>query len=447
MELLYAGMGLLVSVGITWLVLHFYQQSKQVISQEEAEAIRLENQRLLTNLHIAEDRLSTQQKALDDLKKTLGEERSEIIELNKTVSSRESDYKNLKQKLDEQKAEIEQLQEKFSIQFRNLAHDIFEEKSKKFTEQNKTSLTDLLNPLKEKISDFEQKVERTNKENIDRTAALRQQIQSLKELNLQITRDAENLTKALKGDSKTQGNWGEMQLEGILEKAGLQKGIHYEKEKNLKSEDGQNQRLDYIIYLPDNKSLVIDSKVSLTAYSNYFNTADDDQQRNFLKSHLDSINTHIKLLSEKKYQNLYDIQQPDYVLMFIANEPALTIALKEDISLYEEALDRNIVLVSTSTLLATLRTISYIWKQDLQNKNALEIARQAGALYDKFTSFTEDLEKVGQNLDSTKKIYDQAMGKLAAGRDNLIRKSERLRELGAKTTKNIDQRLLDKADD
>ena len=447
MELLYAGMGLLVSVGITWLVLHFYQQSKQVISQEEAEAIRLENQRLLTNLRIAEDRLSTQQKALDDLKKTLGEERSEIIELNKTVSSRESDYKNLKQKLDEQKAEIEQLQEKFSIQFRNLAHDIFEEKSKKFTEQNKTSLTDLLNPLKEKISDFEQKVERTNKENIDRTAALRQQIQSLKELNLQITRDAENLTKALKGDSKTQGNWGEMQLEGILEKAGLQKGIHYEKEKNLKSEDGQNQRLDYIIYLPDNKSLVIDSKVSLTAYSNYFNTADDDQQRNFLKSHLDSINTHIKLLSEKKYQNLYDIQQPDYVLMFIANEPALTIALKEDISLYEEALDRNIVLVSTSTLLATLRTISYIWKQDLQNKNALEIARQAGALYDKFTSFTEDLEKVGQNLDSTKKIYDQAMGKLAAGRDNLIRKSERLRELGAKTTKNIDQRLLDKADD
>ena len=447
MELIYLGAGVMAGSGLTWLLLHFYQKSKMLVSHEDAEALRLENQRTQTNLRLAEDRLGIQLRETDGLKKALDSERGKIIELSQTLAARESDYKNLKQKLEEQKAEIEHLQEKFTLEFKHLANEIFEEKSKKFTDQNKANLTDLLNPLKVKIGDFEKKVEETNKENIDRNAALRQQIQGLKELNQQITREAENLTKALKGDSKTQGNWGEMQLEAILEKAGLQKGIHYEKEKNLKTESGQNQRLDYIIHLPDRKALVIDSKVSLNAYSNYFNATDEAEQKRFLKNHLESIGGHIKLLGEKQYQSLYHIQQPDYVLMFVANEPALTIALKEDLSLYEKALDKNIVLVSTSTLLATLRTISYIWKQDMQNKNALEIARQAGALYDKFTAFTEDLEKVGQNLDGTRKTYEQAMNKLATGRDNLIRKSERLRELGAKTTKNMDPRLLDGADE
>jgi DNA recombination protein RmuC len=235
-----------------------------------------------------------------------------------------------------------------------------------------------------------------------------------------------------------------MQLEAILSKTGLEKGIHYEKEQNFKSEEGRNQRLDFIIKLPDDKSIVLDSKVSLTAYSKYFD-ADDTDKEQWMKKHLDSIYGHIKLLSEKNYQNLYEIQQPDYVMMFIANEPALTIALKEDPGLYEKALDKNIVLVSTSTLVATLRTISYIWKQDLQNRNALEIARQAGALYDKFTAFTDDLIKVGKNLNTTQTAYKDAMNKLSVGKGNLVRRAEGLREIGAKATKQMDKRMLDRA--
>ncbi len=361
------------------------------------------------------------------------------------LATAEADFRNIQLKLTEQKKEVEGLHEKFSIQFKNLANDIFEEKSKKFTDQNKTNLGEILNPLKEKITDFEKKVEQTNKENIDRHSAMREQLINLKELNQQITKEASNLSKALRGESKTQGTWGEIQLEAILERAGLQKDIHYFKEKNFKNEEGLNQRLDYIIKLPDDKYLVLDSKVSLTAYSNFFNATDEIEQAKFLKQHLDSVYSHIKLLGEKNYQNLYEINQPDYVMMFVANEPALTIALKEDIALYEKALDKNIALVSTTTLLATLRTISYIWKQDLQNKNALEIARQAGSLYDKFQTLIEDLTKVGNNLKSTQNNYQDAMNKLVDGKDNLVRKTERLKELGAKTTKQLSQQLLDRA--
>jgi DNA recombination protein RmuC len=236
-----------------------------------------------------------------------------------------------------------------------------------------------------------------------------------------------------------------MQLEGILRHAGLEKDVHYFKEQNYKTEDNLNQRLDYVIKLPDDKFLVLDSKVSLTAYANYFEETDDAKKEEYLKQHLASVKGHIKMLSSKNYQSLYEINQPDYVMMFVANEPALTTALREDADLYEEALDKNIVLVSTTTLLATLRTISYIWKQDLQNKNALEIARQAGALYDKFKNFTDDLIKVGNNLKSTQSSYEDAMNKLYDGKGNLISRSERLKELGAKTSKSMDQRLLDRA--
>jgi DNA recombination protein RmuC len=264
---------------------------------------------------------------------------------------------------------------------------------------------------------------------------------------MQITKEAESLTRALKGDSKAQGNWGEMQLEAILEKVGLQKGIHYEKEKNFKNEEGNNQRLDYIIKMPDDKYMVLDSKVSLTAYSNYFEAEDEAEKAKHLKNHLESVYSHIKLLGDKNYQALYEIQQPDYVMMFVANEPALTMALKEDHSLYEKALDKNIVLVSTTTLMATLRTISYIWKQDLQNKNAIEIATESGKLYDKFVNFTEDLLKVGNNLKTTQTSFGEAMKKLYDGKGNLVRRAELLRELGAKTNKQIDKRLLDKAEE
>ncbi len=382
---------------------------------------------------------------LDRLNEQIKSERERLMQLNSDHSSLKANYQNLQQKLAEQKAEVNELQEKFRIEFKNLANEILEEKSKKFTDQNKINIGQILDPLKEKIESFEKKVEQSSKESLTQNTALKTQLDHLKELNQQITKEAESLTRALKGESKTQGNWGEMQLENILEKVGLQKDVHYFKEKNFKSEDGNNQRLDYIIKLPDDKSLVLDSKVSLTAYSNYYDTEDDASKAKYLKQHLDSIYGHIKLLGDKNYQNLYEIQQPDFVLMFVANEPALTLALKEDHDLYEKALDKNIVLVSTSTLLATLRTVSYIWKQDLQNKNAVEIARQAGALYDKFEGFTQDLLKVGGNLKQTKDNYDLAMNKLSEGTGNLVRRTEVLRELGAKASKQIDQRLIDRS--
>lgn len=432
MEVVYLVIGLVVGGLLTW----FAMRSKFLSETQQTTGLLLAEQEKSKTLDLR----------LADQKRELEAERSKANTLASNLSATEADYRNLEEKLKERKKEIEELQNQFAHQFRNLANDIFEEKSKKFTEQNKTNLSEILNPLKEKITDFEKKVEQTNKENIDRSSALREQLINLKELNQQITKEASNLSKALKGDSKTQGTWGEIQLEAILERAGLQKDIHYFKEKNFKNEEGQNQRLDYIIKLPDEKYLVLDSKVSLTAYSEYYNTTDEVEQSKFLKSHLESVYSHIKLLSEKNYQNLYEINQPDYVMMFLANEPALTLALKEDNSLYEKALDKNIALVSATTLLATLRTIGYIWKQDMQNKNALEIARQAGSLYDKFHTLIEDLTKVGNNLKTTQNSYQDAMNKLIEGKDNLVRKTERLKDLGAKTTKQLSQQLLDRAD-
>jgi len=440
MEIIAVIIGLAVGVVLAYFILK--SQNK---NGDELEGLKEEKQQILTELSVIKSQKENLISELKNEKEAHSLEREKNVQLNRQLSTVESDYKNLKIKLDEHKSELAELQQQFKNEFKNLAQEIFEEKSKKFTDQNKTNIGELLNPLREKIDKFEEKVEKSNKENLIWNSALKEQITSLKELNLQITKEAENLTRALKGDSKSQGNWGEMQLEAILEKVGLQKGVHYEKEKNYKNEEGDNQRLDYIIKMPDDKYLVLDSKVSLTAYSNYFDADDDMKQARFLKNHLDSMYSHIKTLGDKNYQNLYDINQPDYVLMFIANEPALTIALKEDHNLYEKALDKNIVLVSTTTLMATLRTISYIWKQDLQNKNAIEIATQAGALYDKFTNFTDDLLKVGNNLKTTQNSYSDAMKKLYDGKGNLIRRTEILRELGAKTTKNIDKRLLDRS--
>ncbi len=440
MEFIWLGIGIIAGA----LIAYFYFKLRPG-NKEAVLVLEQENNKLVTANSIVQNDTMRLSEELSRLRTELTAERQNSIQLNRQLSGLDADYKNIQVKLAEQKAELTDIQAQFKNEFKNLAQEIFEEKSKKFTDQNKSNIGELLNPLKEKIEKFEERAQKSSKENLLWNSALKEQISSLKELNIQITKEAESLTKALKGDSKTQGNWGEMQLEAILEKVGLQKGIHYEKEKNFKSDMGSNQRLDYIIKMPDSKFMVLDSKVSLTAYSNYFEATDEVEQDRYLKSHIASINSHIKLLGEKNYQSLYDIQQPDYVMMFVANEPALTMALKEDHDLYEKALDKNVVLVSTTTLMATLRTISYIWKQDLQNKNAIEIATQAGKLYDKFVSFTEDLKKVGNNLRSTQSSYSDAMKKLYDGTGNLVRRTEILRELGAKTTKTMDKRIIDKA--
>ena len=352
---------------------------------------------------------------------------------------------NLNQEnLDKRDEELDKMREMLSLEFKNLANEIFDEKTKKIGEVNKENLSSILDPLRENIERFERKVELTNKDALEFNAILKSEINHLKNETLKMRDDANNLANALRGESKTQGDWGEQQMETILNAAGLEKNIHYVREKNIKTESLDNQRLDYIVKLPGEKCIVIDSKVSLVAYVNYYNSEDKEEKKGFLKDHLRSINTHITTLANKNYQDL-DINQPDYILMFMANEPAFKLAVLEDVSLYNKAIDKNIVMVTNSTLFATLKTIAYMWKQDKANKNAIEIARQAGSLYDKFQSFSEDLIKVGNNINTTKGTYDEAMKKLTEGKDNLVRKTERLRELGAKTIKKINDKLIDRA--
>lgn len=433
MEWIWLSGGILIGGLLAWAILRSQAASKV--------------QRLQATLGVAEERSSTLSREWQSNQQKLENANERIIQLSNRNARLEVEIESRDSKLLEQKKEVEQLNEKFSLEFKNLANQIFEEKTQKFTDQNKLNLGELLTPLKERLGEFQKKVEDSNLQDEKRSTALTEQIKNLRELNQQITQEAKSLTRALRGDSKTQGSWGEMQLEAILNKAGLEKDIHYFREKNLKTEEGGNQRLDFIINLPDGKNLILDSKVSLTDYSRYFDSDDEAEKQASLKRHLNSLQVHIRSLGDKNYQNLYDINPPDYVLMFVANEPALTIALKEDPQLYENALDRNIVLVSTTTLLATLRTISYIWRQELQNQNAEEIARQAGALYDKFVGFSDELLKLGSQLDTVQRTYNECMKKLSEGKDTLVRKSERLKELGAKSTKQINQRLIDNTDD
>lgn len=374
----------------------------------------------------------------ENLEEDIGVERNRVLELEKKLAKTEADNENLERRFVEEAKNME-------ARFENLANKIFEEKSKKFTDQNKLNLNDLLSPLRERITTFEQKVEKSNKDSLEWNATLREQINALKESNLQITREAKNLTKALKGDSKIQGDWGELQLERLLEKAGLEKEIHFTTQSAIRDDDGNLKRPDFIINLPEEKHLIIDSKVSLTAYERFAGEEDEEKAATYLKQHLASIRDMIKDLSEKNYQDLYGLNAPDYVMMFIPVEPAFHLAVQNDDSLYNYALEKNIVLVTTSTLLAVMRTIAYIWRQDKQTKHVLEIARVGGTLYDKFEGFTQDLIKVGNSIEASKKSYQDAMGKLTDGKGNLISQTERLKELGAKAKKSINQKLLDRA--
>jgi len=389
---------------------------------------------------------SEKENIIIDLKENIEQLRYEKEAITIDLTKKVSEITNLQSKLQEQKSDIEKLQEKFSKDFEILASKILEEKSEKFTAKNKENIQQILNPLQEKIQSFEKKVEETHKESIDRHAALRQQIFGLKDLNEQMSKDAVNLTKALKGDSKKQGDWGEFQLETILEKAGLHKEIHYSTQGGFRDEFDNLKKPDFIVNLPDNKHLIIDSKVSLTGYEKYYNAENESSESIGLKNHITSIRKHIKELGAKNYSELYGINSPDYVLMFVPIEPALMLVLQNDHNLYLDALDKNVVLVSTSTLLATLSTVASIWKQEDQKRNVFEIARQAGALYDKFEGLVQDLLKVGKQINASQEGYKSAMNKLTEGKGNLINRVESLKKLGAKTKKSLPDNLLQRAD-
>jgi len=370
--------------------------------------------------------------------------RSEKELLSNKIVRNQADLEHLALKNNEQKEEVERLQEKFTKEFENLANKILEEKSNKFTEQNKKNIKDILSPLQEKIKTFEDKVEKSQKESISMHSALKEQLLNLQNQNLKITQEAENLTKALKGDSKMQGNWGELVLERVLEKSGLEKDREYSVQQSFTLDDGTRVLPDVIINLPDGKKMIVDSKVSLTDYERYVNSEDDLQEK-FLKDHINSLRKHVDQLSSKKYEDLYEMESPDFVLMFVPIEPAFAIAINHDNSIYNKAFEQNIVIVTPSTLLATLRTIDSMWNNEKQQRNAIEIARQAGALYDKFEGFVLDLTKVGKKMDEAKTEYKGAMNKLVEGRGNIITSIEKLKKMGAKAKKSIPESILKRA--
>ncbi|MCX6262835.1 MAG: DNA recombination protein RmuC [Bacteroidia bacterium] len=383
----------------------------------------------------------------DQEKSENNEKEKSIIELNSRVAELNTTLKNTEDKLENGKKELEDIHEKMSLEFKNLSNDILDEKSKKFLDLNEKRVGEILNPLKEKIKEFEVKIDSVYTDEIKERTSLKKELENIIKLNQQVSDDTNKLTNALKGDKKLLGDWGEIQLELILEKTGLEKDIHYRKQETIKDDEGKNLRPDYIINLPDEKQLIIDSKVSLVAYERYFNSDDDEEKAVALKQHLLDINNHLKELSDKNYQKLYGINPPDYVLMFIPIEPALALAQREDTSLFDKALKKNIVMVSTSTLLATLRTINYIWTQDKQRKNVFEIAKQSGALYEKFVGFMEDLVNIGKKIDDAKENYSNAMNKLYESKkkgDTIIGRIEKLKELGADTSKSLPSTILDR---
>ena len=421
-----------------------YDELQQNFSQKEAEF-----NKILAEIS-AENKSQNQKIAeLQELNfkqnteiKELQNDKNQLIGLKSQLSAQNE---NLQKLLDSQKEEITKMQEVAKTEFQNLANKILEEKTLKFTEQNQQNLKNILNPLQEKITDFEKKVENTHKESIDYHAALRQQIIGLKDLNVQMSKETVNLTKALKGDSKIQGNWGELVLERVLEKSGLEKGREYEIQKSFVTEEGNRVQPDVVINLPDGKKMIVDSKVSLTAYEKYINEDEEEQKSAFLQEHVNSLKRHVEQLGNKNYQHLYEMESPDFVLLFIPIEPAFAIALNEDTQLYNKAFEKNIVIVTPSTLLATLRTIDSMWTNQKQQDNAIEIARQAGALYDKFEGFVTDLVKIGKKMDEAKSEYEGAMNKLVDGKGNLITSVQKLKIMGAKAKKSLPDVIINRA--
>lgn len=439
MEVVYLPAGLLAGFLIAYLIFRIQLKSKEnKFLESEAE-----RKNMLAQL---EERTRFLNEEKERLASEYQKKNSENEQNLQRLARAEVEFVNLREKLATQKQEIEELQKKFTTEFENIANKILEKNSEKFTAANQKNISDVLNPLKEKILLFEKKVEDTYQKGLKDQTDLKAEIKKLYDLNAKISEEANNLTKALKGDVKKQGNWGEMVLERILERSGLNEGEQgYRKQYSDLSEEGKRIQPDVVVNLPDNKHVIIDSKVSLVAYEKAVNATDDDTRAKYIKEHLLSLRSHIKGLSEKHYQTARGLNTPDFVLLFIPIESSFSIAVQEDQDLFSYAWDQKVVMVSPSTLLATLRTIASIWQQENQTRNALEIARQGGALYDKFVAFIADMEKIGKNIAATQGSYNDAMNKLHTGSGNLIRRAENIRKLGAKSTKELPKQLLENA--
>jgi DNA recombination protein RmuC len=444
-----------------FLFLHKMKQPGGIVSVQDFDLLKDENEQLKIKLSVAQERTNSAFAEKESITQLLKEEnhkltsqlqaeRIELAQANQTLESSRSYYQAQQEKLREQKAEIEQIRQHFQKEFENVAEKLLKEKSREFMDVNKTNMDYILNPLKENIKAFEDKVEKVyHMEAADRNM-LKGEINKLMELNKQISNEAQNLTKALKGDNKKQGNWGEFILEKVLERSGLVKDREYRLQASHQSADGMRFQPDAIIDLPDDKHLVIDSKVSLIAYDRLVNCETEDERKLYAKAHVDSLRNHVNGLSAKNYHDLQKLNSPDFVMLFVPIESSFSFAVQLDADLFNDAWDKRVVIVSPSTLLATLRTIASMWKQERQNRNVMEIARLSGEMYDKFVGFLTDMDGIGRNLKQTQDAYDKAINKLSDGRGNLTITAEKIKRLGAKANKQIDGKyvaqLVDDAD-
>lgn len=426
-----------------WLISRLVFAKNMGLSKEQAEILQQDLINATTEIKVKEERISLITENLQMLKMDIENKDSQLVGLQKMVVSKESDLKHITERLAEQKKEVEELQQRFTKEFENLANKILEEKTGKFTEQNKTNLDAILKPLQEKIKDFEKKVEETHKKDIEDRASIQERIRNLIESSNKISEEANNLTKALKGESKTQGNWGELILENILEKSGLVKDREYFVQQSLRDESGNRFQPDVIVKYPGDRSVVVDSKVSLVAYERYVSATDEKEREKALAEHLLSIKTHVKGLSEKSYSDLYQLKTLDFVMLFMPIEPAYLIAIQREPELWNFAYDKRILLISPTNLIAALKMIASLWRQEYQSQNVMEIAIQSGALYDKFVGLVDDLQDIGNKLESTRKAHDSAMNKLSTGKGNLLSRVENIKKLGAQTKKDLPKGLME----
>jgi len=433
-------LGLLLGAGAIWLALRERIASAGIFATNEHQVqIARLNERLIASQEAA-NRLTRDKEILAALRDQLTSEQQRLSnQVAELTTNLESERAQNGEKIELLKNAEEQL----SNRFKTLASEILEDKSKRFTEQNQTNLNQLLEPLKVKITEFQGKVQEVYVQEGKDRSALAEQVKQLMSLNNQLSKDAHNLTSALKGQAKAQGNWGELILERVLEASGLRKGHEYDVQESHARADGSRAQPDVVVHLPEDRHLIIDAKVSLTAYEEHANAETDHQRDAALKRHLDSVRAHIRELSGKNYQQLYGLQSLDFVLMFIPVEPAFMLAISHDSDLWQDAWKKNVLLVSPSTLLFVVRTVAHLWRQEQQSRNAQEIASQGGKLYDKLVGFVDDLENLGTKLKQAQSAYDGAFNKFSGGRGNVIRQAEQLKNLGVKPSKHLPQKLID----
>ncbi|HET8849375.1 MAG TPA: DNA recombination protein RmuC [Marinobacter sp.] len=416
-------------------------QARQALAEREQQAAVMASE-----ASACQQRIDQQQTTMAALEQRVDEQIAQINRLSMDLREQQVALNNERRAANEKLELLERNRDALKQEFENLANRIFDQKSERFSQQSKTSLDSLLNPFRDQLQDFRKRVEDVYTTETKDRQALRSEIKSLQELNRQITEEAANLTRALKGDKKVQGNWGELILERVLEKSGLRKGVEYETQGTYRDNDHQLLRPDVIVHLPDQRNLVVDSKVSLLAYQQWVTADDDDARAEALKQHVEAVRQHIRTLSEKDYSQLNGLHSPDFVLLFMPIEPAFVAAFQQDENLFAEAFERKIIVVTPTTLLATLRTIENIWRYERQSQNARRIADRAGAVYDKLRVFVEAMEKLGSQLQTAQGTYDNAMNTLTRGRGNLISQANRFVELGVRVKKELPKAIVDQAE-